>query len=326
MEIQINRERIIQSIISLTTFPDEATKQNARNYLNGLPLAELQAKREALVTDPVEAAYAAKESVRLEHEKLKIARHSGMQNTPENDAALDRVFGSAVSFELLRNYVDNNPAAALKSFTWNGLPFAEAKKAEQEKAAESVQVRLMFGEFCKSLALSGLADVRDSDANFGMVIANITPPFTPEKLSCAIRTTRGLYPNSPEQIREWKRDGEVKERQDLCIFLAKAKFGKGTQYDIQTEYQRLMTSRYVQMETLREQVTAMKEARRLSKLSPEELRAETRRGQPQPVQTAPVLPVGMTAQQIKQSSPEQIRFLRSRYGVEAVDSRLAGRS
>src|SRR5580700_6559366 len=105
---------------------------------------------EIQITDLVESALAAKESVRLEHEKLRIARHSGMQNTPANDAALDRVFGSAVSLELLRNYADNNPAAALTNFTWNGSPFAEAKKLEQAKADESAQVRLMFGEFCKS--------------------------------------------------------------------------------------------------------------------------------------------------------------------------------
>jgi hypothetical protein len=333
--MQLSKQQLVQCIVALSEpFQDEQVKQNLKNYLNGLSVAELEAKRDVLIMEPVEAALAAKESARIEHEKLRIVRHSGMPNTPENDAALDRVFGSAVSLELLRNYVDNNPDAALKNFTWHGLPFGETKKAEQGRTNESAQARVMFGEFCKTLALSGLADVRDSDANFSVVMFNITPPFTPEKLSSAIRTTPGLYPNFPEQIREWKADGQVKERHDLCMFLAQAKFGKKKtderkpeviQYNIDVEYQRLMTSRYVQIETLREQVTAMKEARRLSKLSPEELRAEARRVQPQPVQAIPVLPPAFTAQRIKQSSPEQIRLLKARFG-SAVDDRLAGRS
>jgi hypothetical protein len=88
--MQLSKQQLVQSIVALSEpFQDEQVKQNVKNYLNGLSVAELEAKREVLITDPVGAAHAAKESVQLEHEKLKIARHSGMQNTPENDAALD---------------------------------------------------------------------------------------------------------------------------------------------------------------------------------------------------------------------------------------------
>jgi hypothetical protein len=331
MEIQINRERIIQSIISLTTFPDEVTKQNARNYLNGLPLAELQAKREALVTDPVEAAYAAKESRRLAYAMLQIYKHSGLRNIQENDVALDRIFGPALSLDLFRSYCDQNPAAAKLNFIWDGEPFGKAKQAEANRETAATHTYEAFCEAAKLVSVSGQANVAPNVANFGLIRSRINEPATVQRIVEALTNSsvKGLAPNDEETIRDWKREGEVRERESLCRFIAEATFGKRKtdarspeviQYGVEVEFQRLMTSRFTPTETLREQVAQMKEARRLSKLTPEALRAESRRGTP--LLTTPALPEQITARQIKEANPTQIRLWVARFGQDAVNARL----
>jgi hypothetical protein len=255
---------------------------------------------------------------------FKLSGLAGGTAEAHNEALLDHYFPagrSSLSLENFRSLVQNESIRA--KFVWASQPFAAVTQAEQETTRQATAVRQSFDDACRTLAVAGVADVRPSDANFGMVMANITPPFSLDKLNSAIRTVTGLYPNSPQQIFVWRQSADAAERHALVeeIILDHSRDANSRA----TERKRLLSR--VPTEEMRQKVATIRERQRLRSLSVDDIRKENIFSQPPADNSGSgfrSLPDTITKLQIHQANPEQLRRWLKFYGPDNLNARLAG--
>jgi len=286
------------------------------------------------------------------HELLMIFKHSGLKSpSPTNEAALDQMFpGPTLSLENFRSYVQQNLDIARRRFEWVTEPFAQIVQSEQQQGQQAVRDRGAFAAVCKALAVKGLANIADCDANYSIIQRHLGSGFSVADVTNLI--LRGglefeFAPNSNQIVRDWIDEAALKERRVLAVEIA-----NDYSQDEETRQQvfdRLMTppfpleqlremgdselrkaigrnSMYETTEQLRTRAHQIRARRAFRKQSVEQVRAiVTADAQQRRDALNPVLPDSITAQAIRDAKPPQLRKWLQFYGQELLNQRLQGR-
>lgn len=354
-EMRYSRKEMIDSIASM--LKPEARADGSR-WLEQLDVSSLKQLMEK-TADQIDLFYRQFATARQRaatnraHELLMIFRHSGLKSpSPTNEVALDQMFpGPTLSLENFRSYVQQNPDVARQRFEWATEPFAQIVRAEQQQGQQAVRDRQVFGAVCKALAVKGLANVANVDANYSIIQRHLGSGFSVADVTNLI--LRGdlefeFAPNSNQIVRDWIDEAALKERRALAVEIA-----NDYSQDEETRQQvfdRLMpppfplerlremgdsaelrkavghNSTYETTEQLRARAHEIRARRALRKQSVEQVRAVVAADAQQRRDALnPVLPDSITAQAIRDAKPQQLRKWLQFYGQELLNQRLQGR-
>jgi hypothetical protein len=320
----MDKQELIERIVTAGE-DDPGIQQKSWSKLSGWGVQQLQDYYSELLVKPVNEARRVlaetKAGALRARELYQVFKKSGLENVEVNQILLDQYLpGSMLSFSNFRSLVQNNDSIRTK-FVWASQPFAAVTQAEQETTRQATVVREAFNGLCRTLAVAGIVDVRSSDANFSLVMGSITPPFTLDKLNSAIRTVTGLFPNSPQQISEWRRDSEAAERLQLADQIS-ACFSKDPQ-TCEIERKRLLTR--VATEDMRQRWDRIQEARKYNNMDVDEIKKANLLAAPPPNNTGfKPLPPEITKDAIRKAEPEKLRRWLRFYGPDNLNARLAG--
>src|SRR5437879_1986342 len=178
-----SKQEIISHIMPLLRLSTPHERSRMQAELEGHTVTELQAYL-SVVRDPEyqleadETALAETKAARVrEFALLQIFKFSGLANTKENEASLDRLLGPTLSLQTFRSLCENNPDIARK-FKWESEPFARVIAQEQEQNQQRTKVRQAFSAAAKAVTVQGLNDVGDFAANFNLVCGVLGTQFS----------------------------------------------------------------------------------------------------------------------------------------------------
>ncbi len=179
----MNKQELIDEILPLLKLGTHQERSKMRAELESHTLTELQAYL-SVVRDPGyqleadETALAETKAARgREFALLQVFKFSGLANTKENEASLDRLLGPTLSLQTFRSLCENNPDIARK-FKWESEPFARVIAQEQEQNQQRTKVRQAFSAAAKAATAQGLNNVSACDANFNRVCGVLGTDFT----------------------------------------------------------------------------------------------------------------------------------------------------
>ena len=315
------KQKLIEACITLLDCQnDDDTKNRARSYYENCDVDALQEEADKLShkTD----AYEAREAALRAQAKLQIFQHSSLVDNARNEQELDRLLpGPLLSFETFRSMLQQNPDIA-KRFTFSGVPFGRVLQAEQQHRAAETHKFNMFQQACIHLAVSGQADIAPSEANYGLISAQISEPVTTQSMIAALTNgaVQGLSGNAPGVVDAWREESLVQERQDLCRIIAdnytRDPFGR------EAHYKQLFAARYKPIESLRAEAEEIKLRKALRNLDPEQLKEIIRSGQAPAAERK--LPPIISAYEIRIADRRQLATWIEHYGADALNRRLLG--
>ena len=179
----MKKQELIDEILPLLKLgtPQERTKMRAD--LESHTLTELTAYF-GVVSGPayqLEADETALDEMKAarnrELQLLRIFKFSGLKSTPENEALLDKLLGTAISPETFRSLIEKNPQYQNR-FEWESAPFGAIRQAEADQSKQRTKIRQAFSAAAKAVTAQGLHDVGDFAANFNLVCGVLGTQFS----------------------------------------------------------------------------------------------------------------------------------------------------